>query len=59
MKNTAGIDVYRSDKTHVGEEYSHMNEAVKDKFDIGEYDQEGDMAKSRPSFYSCKCQESA
>jgi hypothetical protein len=46
MKNTAGIDVYRSDKTHVGEEYSHMNEAVKDKFDIGEYDQEGDMAKS-------------
>jgi hypothetical protein len=23
-----------------------MNEAVKDKFDIGEYDQEGDMAKS-------------
>jgi hypothetical protein len=34
MKNTAGIDVYRSDKTHVGEEI-------------------------RPSFYSCKCQESA
>jgi hypothetical protein len=26
--------------------YGHMNEAVKDKFDIGEYDQEGDMAKS-------------
>jgi hypothetical protein len=24
----------------------NMNEAVKDKFDIGEYDQEGDMAKS-------------
>jgi len=26
--------------------YGHMNEAVKDKYDIGEYDQEGDMAKS-------------
>jgi len=28
------------------EEVEQTNEAVKDKFDIGEYDQEGDMAKS-------------
>ena len=29
-----------------GYHYTPVNEAVKDKFDIGEYDQEGDMAKS-------------
>jgi hypothetical protein len=30
----------------MNKEETDMNEAIKDKFDIGEYDQEGDMAKS-------------
>jgi len=30
----------------MNKEETNMNEAIKDKFDIGEYDQEGDMAKS-------------
>ena len=36
----------RDRMTKMNKEETDMNEAIKDKFDIGEYDQEGDMAKS-------------
>jgi hypothetical protein len=36
----------RDKMAKMNKEETDMNEAIKDKFDIGEYDQEGDMAKS-------------
>jgi hypothetical protein len=39
-------ELQKHDYHPVKEDVEQTNEAVKDKFDIGEYDQEGDMAKS-------------